>query len=80
MCRKGLGKDEVNRRSGEKLKGWVSQKSMNSEGIHTPYNQAMLNKNDAFPTNIFGLILLINPGRVGVMENSSATAALQFYK
>ena len=38
----------------------------------------MLNNNDAFPTNIFGLILLINPGRVGVMENNIATAALQF--
>jgi hypothetical protein len=38
----------------------------------------MLNNSDAFPTNIFGLMLLINPGRVGAMENNIATAALQF--
>jgi len=35
MCGKGLGKDKINCTSGEKLKDWVSQKSMDSKGMHT---------------------------------------------
>jgi len=47
---------------------------------HTPKSQEIWKRYDAFPTNMDGLMLLIKPGRVGVMENRRETAALQFYE
>jgi len=56
---------------------WVVKKRDTS---HTPNSQEMLKRYEAFPILIAGLILLIRPGRVGAMDSSSATAALQFWE
>jgi len=49
------------------------------EEQRTPKSQATLNRYEAFPTTIFGLMLLINPGMVGVIDTRRVMAALQFY-
>ena len=47
--------------------------------LRTPKSQAISKMNTPPPTLIFGFIELINPGRLGGTDISSARAARQFY-